>query len=49
MTPIIRALLIHLIGAEAKDIEIVSNEVADRPPKRKEEEGGWQIQYDDHL
>ena len=47
MTPIIRGLLVHLIGPEAKDIEIVSNEVVDRPPKKKEEEGGWQIQFHD--
>ena len=47
MTPIIRALLIQLVGPEAKDIEIVSNEAVDRPPKRKEEEGGWQIKFHD--
>lgn len=47
MTPIIRGLLVHLIGPEANDIEIVSNEVVDRPPKKKEEEGGWQIQFHD--
>ncbi|KAL9124171.1 MAG: hypothetical protein Q9217_006473 [Psora testacea] len=47
MTPIIRGLLVHLIGPEANDIEIVCNEVIDRPPKKKEEEGGWQIQFHD--
>lgn len=47
MTPIIRALLVHLIGPEGNDIEIVSNEVEDRPPKKKEEEGGWQIKFHD--
>lgn len=47
MTPIIRGLLVHLIGPEANDIEIVSNEVADRLPKKMHEEGGWQIQYRD--
>lgn len=47
MTPIIRGLLVHLIGPEANDIEIVSNEVVDRPPKKKEEEAGWQIQFHD--
>ena len=47
MTPIIRGLLVHLIGPEANDIEIVSNEVIDRPPKTKEEEGGWQLHYHD--
>ena len=47
MTPVIRSLLLKLIGPEAKDIEIVSNEVEDRPPKKKEEEGGWQIKFHD--
>lgn len=47
MTPIIRALLVHLIGPEGNDIEIVSNEVVDRPPKKMEEEGGWQIKFHD--
>ena len=47
MTPIIRALLVHLIGPEGNDIEIVSNEVADRPPKHMNEEGGWQIKFHD--
>jgi len=47
MTPIIRALLVHLIGPHANDIEIISNEVADRPPKKQNEERGWQIQFHD--
>ena len=47
MTPIIRGLLVHHIGPEANDIEIVSNEVIDRPPKKKEEEDGWQIKFHD--
>ena len=47
MTPIIRALLVHLVGPEGNDIEIVSNEVVDRPPKNMTEEGGWQIQFHD--
>ena len=47
MTPIIRALLVHLVGPEGNDIEIVSNEVVDRPPKKKEEERGWQIRFHD--
>ena len=47
MTPIIRALLVHLVGPEANDIEIVSNECIDRPPKTKNQEGGWQIQFHD--
>lgn len=47
MTPIIRGLLVHLIGPEANDIEIVSNEVVDRPGKSMNEEGGWQIKFHD--
>lgn len=47
MTPIIRALLVHWLGPEANDIEIVSNEVVDRPGKSKNEIGGWQIKFHD--
>lgn len=47
MTPIIRALLVHLIGPEANDIEIVCNEVVDRPGMTKDQEGGWNIKYHD--
>ena len=47
MTPIIRALLVHLVGPEGNDIEIVSNEVVDRLPKKMDEEGGWQIKFHD--
>ena len=47
MTPIIRGLLVHLLGPQANDIEIISNDVEDRPGKKKEEEGGWQIKYHD--
>lgn len=47
MTPIIRALLVHLVGPEANDIEIVSNECIDRPPMTKDQEGGWQLQFHD--
>lgn len=47
MTAIIRALLVHLVGPEANDIEIVSNECVDRGSKKKEEEGGWEIQFHD--
>ncbi|KAL8902713.1 MAG: hypothetical protein Q9207_004445 [Kuettlingeria erythrocarpa] len=47
MTPIIRSLLVHLIGPEAVDIEIVSNEVVDKPGKTKDEEDGWQLKYHD--
>lgn len=47
MLPIIRALLVHLVGPEANDIEIVCNEAVDRPPKTKNEEGGWQLKFHD--
>jgi 2-hydroxy-3-keto-5-methylthiopentenyl-1-phosphate phosphatase len=47
MVPIISALLQHLVGPEAKDIQIVSNDVAPRDGKSVNEEGGWQIIYHD--
>ncbi|MCJ1261551.1 hypothetical protein MMC22_001416 [Lobaria immixta] len=47
MTPIIRGVLVHLIGPDANDIEIVSNEVVDRPGMSKEEEGGWEVKFHD--
>ena len=47
MLPIIRALLVHLVGPEAHDIEIVCNEAVDRPPKKMDEEGGWQLKFHD--
>ncbi|KAL8713035.1 MAG: hypothetical protein Q9220_002895 [cf. Caloplaca sp. 1 TL-2023] len=47
MTPIIRSLLVHLVGPEANDIEIVSNEVIDRPGKTQDQEGGWQLKFHD--
>ncbi|KAK9770209.1 putative HAD-like domain-containing protein [Seiridium cardinale] len=48
MQPIIRALLAHLVGEEeVKDMQIVSNDVAPRPGKNINEEGGWTIVYHD--
>ncbi|KAK4691615.1 hypothetical protein P7C71_g5420, partial [Lecanoromycetidae sp. Uapishka_2] len=47
MTPIIRALLVHLVGPEAHDIEVVCNEAVDRPPKKMDEEGGWELKFHD--
>ncbi|KAG9234624.1 HAD-like domain-containing protein [Amylocarpus encephaloides] len=47
MVPIIRALLVHLIGPEAEDIQIVSNDVAPRDGRSINEEGGWQIAFHD--
>jgi 2,3-diketo-5-methylthio-1-phosphopentane phosphatase len=47
MRPIIRALLVHLLGEDANEMQIVCNEVAPRDGKDINEEGGWQISYHD--
>lgn len=47
MVPIIRALLVHLVGPEAEDIEIVANDVADRPGKKQDQKGGWELKFHD--
>ncbi|KAK3294246.1 HAD-like domain-containing protein [Chaetomium fimeti] len=48
MTPIIRALLGHLLGEEAADtLQIVSNDVAPREGKSINEKGGWKIVFHD--
>jgi len=47
MEPIIRALLHHLVGKEADEIQIVSNDVASRDGKNINEEGGWRIIFHD--
>ena len=47
MEPIIRALLQHLVGKEAEEIQIVSNDVAPREGKSINEEGGWKIIFHD--
>jgi 2,3-diketo-5-methylthio-1-phosphopentane phosphatase len=47
MEPIIRALLLHLIGPTAEDIQIVSNDVASRDGKDINSEGGWKIVFHD--
>ena len=47
MEPIIRSLLTNLIGPDADAIEIISNDVVDRPGKSKDQEGGWTIQFHD--
>jgi 2,3-diketo-5-methylthio-1-phosphopentane phosphatase len=47
MVPIIRALLVHLVGEDADDIQIVSNDVAPRDGKSINDEGGWQIVFHD--
>lgn len=48
MTPVIRALLVHLVGEkEMEDIQIVSNEVGAKPGKDINEENGWEIVFHD--
>lgn len=48
MTPIIRALLVHLVGEkEMNDIQIVSNDVGAKPGKSIDEENGWEIVFHD--
>ncbi|KAI9705526.1 MAG: hypothetical protein M1836_006281 [Candelina mexicana] len=47
MQPIIRSLLVHLIGPEGEEIEIGSNDVMDRPGRSRNEEGGWEIKFHD--
>ncbi|KAI9886127.1 MAG: hypothetical protein M1823_002087 [Watsoniomyces obsoletus] len=47
MEPIIRALLVHLIGPDAEKIEIVSNDVKDRPGMSRDQPGGWEITFHD--
>ena len=47
MTPVIRALLAKAIGDDAKTIDIVCNDVVDRPPKTKGQPGGWNVRFHD--
>lgn len=47
MTPVIRTLLAKVLGSEADEVEIVANEAVDRPPKTKDQPGGFQIKYHD--
>ena len=47
MVPIIRALLTELVGPTAEEIEIVANNVKDKPPKTKDQEGGWDCTFHD--
>lgn len=47
MRPIIRALLVHLIGEEADEMQIVCNEVEARDGKTINDVGGWQIAFHD--
>lgn len=47
MIPIISALLKHLVGPEADDIQVVANDVKARPGKLINEENGWNIAFHD--
>ena len=48
MTVIIRPLLEKLVGPEAKDIDIICNEMVDRPGMTREKSGGWNIRFHDN-
>jgi 2,3-diketo-5-methylthio-1-phosphopentane phosphatase len=47
MEPIIRALLVHYIGKDADDMQIVSGNVKAREGKDINDEGGWEITFHD--
>lgn len=47
MEPIIRALLDHLIGPEAQNIQIVANTVKTKEGKTWNDEDGWEIVFHD--
>ena len=47
MTVIIRPLLEKLVGPEAKEIDIICNEMVDRLGMNREQPGGWNIQFHD--
>lgn len=47
MTDIIRALLVHLVGPTADQIQIVSNDVQDRPGTDRTKPDGWTIRFHD--
>ncbi|CZR58864.1 related to Phosphoserine phosphatase [Phialocephala subalpina] len=48
MEPVVRALLAHLLGEdEAKMLPILSSNVAPRPGKNLDDEGGWEIAFRD--
>ncbi|KAI9845088.1 MAG: hypothetical protein M1837_005092 [Sclerophora amabilis] len=47
LTDIIRALLTHLLGPSADKIQIISNDVVDRPGMSRDQPGGWDIKFHD--
>ncbi len=49
MRPIIKALLKHLIGDEADDIQVVSNNAVPKPGKSMNEVDGWTLEFHDET
>jgi 2,3-diketo-5-methylthio-1-phosphopentane phosphatase len=47
MEPIIRTLLTKLLGPAVNDLDIICNECVDRPGMKKEQPGGWTVQFHD--
>ena len=47
MTSIIRPLLVDFLGPEAEEIDIVCNEMVDRPGMNRDQPGGWTIRFHD--
>ena len=47
ITQVIRALLTTIIGEDAATINVVCNDVVDRPPKTQDQPGGWNVKFHD--
>ena len=48
LAPVVRALLAKTLGAEAAaSVAVVCNDVVDRPPKTREQPGGWDVRFRD--
>ena len=47
MTDIIRPLLKKLVGPEADNIDIICNEMVDKPGMTRDQAGGWNIKFHD--
>lgn len=47
MTPIISAILRHLLGPDVEKIQIVSNHVREKDGKTFDDEDGWDIVFHD--
>lgn len=44
---IIRALLVHMLGPDAHKIQVVGNDIRDRPGMHRNQPGGWELIYHD--